>query len=204
MMNTETVFKRFRSTAERLGTEQSSSLNSNVADAPFLHVLEETANAYGIDAGDISYAAMLQLVQATAGQFADKGYGQGMRVGLLLENRPLFLQIWLALNSLGVSVVPINPDLRLAELEYLVEHSEMCLAMVLPERVGDVQSAIDSAGLTTPVISSLDELPEVRLSERSTQSINATESEINSRTECALLYTSGTTGKPKGCLLNNE
>ena len=51
------------------------------------------------------------------------GYGHGHRVGLLLENRPAFLFHWLALNALGVSVVPINAEMRSAELEYLVGHS---------------------------------------------------------------------------------
>ena len=45
--------------------------------------------------------------------------------GLLLLNRPEFLLHWLALNGLGVSIVPINPDWRAHELEYLVDHSEI-------------------------------------------------------------------------------
>jgi acyl-CoA synthetase (AMP-forming)/AMP-acid ligase II len=191
-MTDNTVYQRFEATTRRLASQS--------ANAPFLHVLQETADIYGIDAGDISYVTMLDRVQEAASRFAAQGYGPGLRVGLLLENRPLFLQIWLALNSLGVSVVPINPDLRTTELEYLIEHSEMCLAIVLPDRAADIRTAIDNAGLDTPVINSIDDLLAV-----GTGTSGKDQPMVLTRhTECALLYTSGTTGKPKGCILSNE
>ncbi len=184
-MTAETVFIRFRETAERRQA------------APFLHVLDETASIYGIPAGDISYAEMAARVADWANRFAKAGYGAGHRVGLLLQNRPVFLEIWLALNSLGASVVPINPDLRLAELEYLAGHSEMVLAIVLPDRVKEMRQAVLNANLNLPVIAPGDALPEAVLpAEGSATS--------DSHSECALLYTSGTTGQPKGCILSNQ
>ena len=59
----------------------------------------------------------------------------------LLENRPAFFLHWFALNALGVSVVPINPDLRAAELEYLTGHSEIALAVALPGRHAELLAA---------------------------------------------------------------
>ena len=184
-MNPETVYLRFIETTKRR------------REMPFLHVLQETADIYGINAGDISYADMASRVNTRAAQFKAAGYGAGHRVGLLLENRPVFIEIWLALNSLGVSVVPINPDLRVAELEYLTAHSAMCLAIVLPERIKDLQLALANAGLSFPLVSSENELP------AAAQAIES-ENTLDSQTECALLYTSGTTGQPKGCILSNE
>lgn len=187
-MSTDTVYRRFEATAQRLGD-----------GAAFLHVLNETAAVYGIDAGDITYAQMLQRVRARAQAFAGSGYAAGLRVGLLLENRPVFLELWLALNSLGVSVVPINPDLRVPEIAYLLQHSEMCLAIVVPERRADVEQAAREVSLQIPVITPSDAIP------RSTHDhASLTASAVGSATECALLYTSGTTGKAKGCMLSNE
>ena len=58
-----------------------------------------------------------------------------MRVALLLENRPDYFLFWLALNRLRASVVPINPDLRASELEYLIGHAEPALIITIPGRI---------------------------------------------------------------------
>lgn len=184
-MTASTVFDRFTETANRRGA------------APFLHVLEETAGIYGVPAGDISYAEMAARVADWQGRFAAAGYGRGHRVGLLLQNRPVFLEIWLALNGLGASVVPINPDLRLAELEYLIEHSEMELATVLPDRIEEVSLAIANTGRPASVINPGGDIPAAK-------TVQTEEHLAGTQAECALLYTSGTTGRPKGCILTNE
>lgn len=67
-------------------------------------------------AGETAYAAAQSEIVRLRGAYAAAGYGHGHRVGLLLENRPAFFRHWFALNGLGVSVVPINADLRAAEL----------------------------------------------------------------------------------------
>ncbi len=133
-----TVYARFRETALRRG------------EAGFFNVLPETAGIYGIAAGEISYRAMLDRVEHWRSAFASRGYGEGHRVGLLLQNRPVFVELWFALNALGVSVVPINPDLRMSELEYIIAHSEMNAAFVLAERRDEVETGGASGGPADP------------------------------------------------------
>ncbi len=133
MANT-TVYQAFRDTAERWG------------DKPFVCTLPETAEIYGIPAGELSYGQALERIDALRADYAAAGYGHGHRVGILLENRPVFFLHWFALNSLGVSIVPINPDLRAAELEYLIGHSEMIMAIALPNRHQDLVEAAQRAG----------------------------------------------------------
>nr|WP_283817944.1 AMP-binding protein [Bradyrhizobium jicamae] len=165
-------------------------------EGPFLNVLPETADIYGIAAGEISYRAMLGRVDRRRDEFASRGYGLGHRVGLLLQNRPAFIELWFALNALGVSVVPINPDLRLSELEYIIAHSEMSAAFVLADRRAEVETAARQAGRRIPVVTEADAAPAPfgRVKPAS---------DGDAATECALLYTSGTTGQPKGCVLTN-
>src|SRR5439155_23802031 len=100
---------------------------ASAAAAPgddFVFVDAVTAQSYGIAAGAIRWGDAAAEVERLRAAYAAAGYGHGHRVGLLLENRPAFLLHWFALNGLGVSVVPIHAELRAAELEYLIGHSE--------------------------------------------------------------------------------
>jgi acyl-CoA synthetase (AMP-forming)/AMP-acid ligase II len=167
-------------------------------DHDFLCVLPETARYYGIEARTYSYSQAAREVAGLADLYRRAGLGHGHRVGLMLENRPALFLHWLALNCVGASVVPINSDWRGAELEYVVDHSEMAAAVVPAAREPDMRSAALRAGRDVAVVSpSLRDLPPVSAAPKA----NSTPHELS---ECALLYTSGTTGRPKGCVLTNE
>ncbi|PLC49001.1 ATP-dependent acyl-CoA ligase [Pollutimonas subterranea] len=165
---------------------------------PFLCVTPETAHAYGIAAGEISYRDAQASIDALKATFGAAGYGHGHRVGVLLENRPAFILHWFALNALGVSVVPINIDMRATELEYLIDHSDIVLAIALPERHALLQAAAQAAGRSLLLMEANQPPP------AAPGDAPFSTSRIDMSTECALLYTSGTTGRPKGCILPNE
>jgi acyl-CoA synthetase (AMP-forming)/AMP-acid ligase II len=164
----------------------------------FLCIESQTAEHYGIQARSYSYGQVATEVELLKGVYAAAGLGHGHRVGLMLENRPTAFFHWLALNALGVSVVPINPEWRTAELEYLLGHSEACVAVVPPARLDELISAARSAQrvvrVTGPDLSGLTDVPFPPPYRESAPDVE---------TECALLYTSGTTGRPKGCVLSN-
>ncbi|MFZ3120833.1 MAG: AMP-binding protein, partial [Variovorax sp.] len=107
--------------------------------ADFLFTEAVTAAAYGIAPGPIAWGAAAAEVERLRAAYVAAGYGHGHRVALLLENRPAFLFHWFALNALGASVVPVNADMRSAELSYLIGHSEVVLAVTLPERATDLR-----------------------------------------------------------------
>lgn len=166
-------------------------------DRPFLAVLQETATVYDIEPGEISYGALCGRVDDLRDAYAAQGYGHGHRVGILVENRPAFFLHWFALNALGVSLVPINPDLRSAELEYLIAHSELVAVVAIEPRQADLRKAAGAVGRDIALFGP-DDAP-VAIS------APAVKAGLPDRdTECALLYTSGTTGRPKGCVLPNE
>lgn len=181
----ETVFSRFAATAARY------------PDKPFLNVLPETAAIYSIASGEITYAAMYEAAALRRSALAAANVGKGTRIGLLLENRPVFLEIFLAANSLGASIVPINPDLRAAELEYLVSHSEMALAFTTPERRAEVSAAATAGENPIHCVTPDEPVPALTLA-------SAANAVLGPASEAALMYTSGTTGSPKGCVLSNE
>ena len=164
--------------------------------ADFLCVEATTAQTYGIEEGAIGWGDAAATVEALRAAYAQAGYGHGHRVGLLLENRPAFLFHWVALNALGVSVVPINAQMRAAELEYLIAHSEIGLAVCLPQRAEDLRAAAQRAGVGFQAVA-LDEVVEFAPPPAAAPAPFAARA-IDAQTECALLYTSGTSGRPKG------
>ena len=168
-------------------------------DRSMLNVLPTTAEIYGINAGEIVYSQAFERVEIWSDAFAAAGYGHGMRVAILLENRPDFFLIWLALNRLGASLVPINPDLQAAELEYLIGHAEPALIITVPARQDELQSAANAAGIEARAITLAENLPAPR-----TRACVASQVDSDYDRETAVLYTSGTTGKPKGCVLANS
>jgi len=183
---TSTVYQAFSATTQQW------------PDNPFLHIVPETAGIYGIASGELRYRYALDAIDALKLAYEKAGYGHGHRVGLLLENRPSFFLHWFALNALGVSVVPINADLRAAELQYLIGHSEIVLAVALPSHHEALRAAAEAAGRTVGIIADGDAPPPPAFEPPHA----GREPDID--TECGLLYTSGTTGRPKGCILPNE
>ena len=145
-----TVFAAFEKTAHAHGAK------------PFLQLPHEKL--------ELTYAQAHERIGAIAAVYERRGYRHGHRVGLKLPNCADFLLHFLALNSLGIAIVPVNPEYQRAELDYVIAHSEAALVV------------------DAPAVANFDPPPA-----RSPGDAD----------ECALLYTSGTTGKPKGCLLSN-
>jgi acyl-CoA synthetase (AMP-forming)/AMP-acid ligase II len=169
-------------------------------DADFICVPRRTDRAWSPAGKILSYVQAAYAADLLRDRYATAGYGQGHRVALLLENRPAFLLHFLALNALGVSIVPINPDYRPDEIRYLLEHSEASLIAAIPERVTDLTALAQSLRTPVAVLNGLSlpasiPPPALRTPAGMPPGLEA---------ECALLYTSGTTGRPKGCILSNH
>ena len=139
---------------------------------------EQTAGAHGdklflkvpSEKLELTYAQAHERVARIARIYAMRGYGRGHRVALQLPNCADFLLHFLALNSLRIAAVPVNPDYQRAELDYVIAHSEAALVVD-----STAVARFDPPAAPPP----------------------------GNADECALLYTSGTTGKPKGCVLSN-
>ncbi len=166
---------------------------------PFLIVPARADRDWSPDGIEVSYGAALAEVERLRASYAAAGYGHGHRVAILLENRPEFLLHYLALNGLGCGIVPINPDYRHDEIAYVVEHSDAELAVVLPHRVADVAKAASQRARPLPVVDA-HAMP-AELPRPSGPAPRPGPPGLE--TECSLLYTSGTTGRPKGCLHSN-
>ncbi|MFQ5704815.1 MAG: class I adenylate-forming enzyme family protein [Gemmatimonadales bacterium] len=164
----------------------------------------------------LTYEQVDTAASALAASMSGLGVEAGDRVAVDLPNEPEWVITLLAAAKLGAVVVPLNPSLGYRELSYQLRHAEVCLA-VASETVGDVEYL----ELFDDLISELPDLQYLILvaeedfwyddrvfqfsgmvARRKKQVVGPTD--LDERTPLAILYTSGTTGKPKGVVLSHE
>lgn len=168
-------------------------------DRPAYGAPPQPGRAYHPDGIEYTYAQTAAAVEALRRKYAAAGYGPGHRIALLLEQRPEFFFHYYALNALGCSIVPINPEYQRDETLYQLQHSQACLAVIIASRVRDVVAVARELEHELPVVT-FENLPDAFPEARRA----ASQVTPGPSTEAALLYTSGTTGRPKGCVLTNE
>lgn len=178
--------------------EAFSNSRQRFSEATFIHIPLEASERYSDRAIDLSYDQAGIQIEQLQQRYGEQGFGRGHRVALMLRNRAEFFLHWIALNGLGVSLVPINDEMSLAEQGYIIAHSEACLLVHLPELTSRVQQ------LQATLSSKLMLLASDQMSQLAIAPAVSADKKSSAQTECALLYTSGSTGKPKGCILSNE
>jgi len=163
------------------------------AQRPFLRAPAIATQAYAERSIEYSYAEAKRAVDVLAGAWAAAGVGAGDRVAAACDSRlDVYLHL-LALNALGASLVPLNMAGSDEETLYVIEHSDAKLVTGADEHRKRLARLASRLGGVRAVIA--DEL-------RGGAAITTTAGDLS--TEAAMLYTSGTTGKPKGCMLSNE
>ncbi|MEZ5656638.1 MAG: AMP-binding protein [Sphingobium sp.] len=142
------------------------------------------------------FATVAAMAQRGATWLSQQGIGKGDHVMIAVSNRPLFLYYWFSTLALGAVAVPVSHDAFGDGLRYMVDQSD-CL-IVLTEASEQERLAQVGGQIGVPVRGFLDEAAfEAAVKDLSPAPVVAAQAE----TVTAILYTSGTTGLPKGVVI---
>src|SRR6266699_4056008 len=145
---------------------------------------------------EISYAAFNERIRIVGGWLASRGLGPDDVVAVLMKNSPAFLDIAFAASHIGAVFLPINFRLASDEVAYIVENSGARL-LIADEELGSNAAGpapivpVDEAAQSNATCLAPDAKPAA--------AVRRLPSDL-----MRLMYTSGTTDRPKGVMLTYE
>jgi long-chain acyl-CoA synthetase len=156
--------------------------------------------AVKLDDHTLNYSDLHTGAAAVAGMLIGRGISPGDRVGLVLPNVPAFPIVFYGALMAGATVVPMNPLLKSREVEYYIQDSGMSLIFGWDGGGDAVAEAAKAKGIDAVVVGaggpSAEQLADAQpVSEPVERSDDDT---------AVILYTSGTTGQPKGAELTHK
>ncbi|MCK4528048.1 AMP-binding protein [candidate division WOR-3 bacterium] len=135
-----------------------------------------------------SYEDLLDLIIKRASELKSKHIEKGDRIAIYGPNSPEWIVTYLAIQWIGAICVPIDNRLSLREVHYLIKDSG---SKILFSSIDGVREVID---ITAPI----------DIGERVSEGQILERAEISLDDTAAILYTSGTTGAPKGVVLTHK
>ena len=155
-----------------------------------------------------SYREIRDGVLRTAAMFREMGVGHGDRVCLFMPNAIEYLYCWFGLSELGAISVPINTAYRRDETAYILNNAE-AVALVTDPSLADVAGAAAdlASGIRHRILRGDESAPEGWTSFR--DAFDAAEPltdrpDVSPDDVSMLVYTSGTTGNPKGVMVTHR
>ena len=157
-----------------------------------------------LDAGTrLTYTQLNDRAKQLAGYLQTKGIKKGDRVALLMRNRTEFFEAQFACSKIGAICLPLNWRLTVNELKYILEDS--CPTALIYDYV-----FADNASTLIKSLSISENLELAEPMEKSSYETALGKKHAHTQVDtthedvCMIMYTSGTTGHPKGAMITHE
>jgi long-chain acyl-CoA synthetase len=153
-----------------------------------------------------TYADLHELATRAAGFFVSQGIKSGDRVMLVSHNAPEWGMTYFGVLKAGASCIPVDPDSSLEEIVNFAGAGDAA-AIVISEKLNDehseLRARLNEEGIAAKIwqFGEVFELPEQEVED---QRIALLPSRVPAQTVASLIFTSGTTGRPKGVMLSHR
>ncbi|WP_225830107.1 long-chain fatty acid--CoA ligase [Streptomyces sp. NK08204] len=144
----------------------------------------------------VTYAQLDTVASRVAGMLRAEGLTAGERVGVMLPNVPAFVALYYGILRAGGVVVPMNPLLKAREIEHCLADSGASRLFV---HEGAEQEAARGASATGASVTPVDPAL-TQVDEHTPAGVQTPRGDDDL---AVILYTSGTTGRPKGAALTH-
>jgi long-chain acyl-CoA synthetase len=167
--------------------------------------LTDTARVHGgrvavrVDNAAMTYRALDEASARVAGVLRERGLSPGDRVGIMMPNVAEVPVVYYGILRAGGVVVPMNPLLKEREVAYYLGDSGAGLLFAWHTFTGEARAGAGHAGADLVVVDEAD-FPDLLASAALVEEVTHRDSEDTA----VILYTSGTTGQPKGAQLTHD
>jgi long-chain acyl-CoA synthetase len=155
-----------------------------------------------VGTSSVTYGELWNQTRKYAGALRAEGVKQGDAIAVLIPNVIDFARVYYAILSLGGIVVPVHALLKGDEIEYVLHDSQATMLVCAAPLLGEGAKGAKQAGVPVLTVLAPDQIEGTKQLEKlaaDAEPIRTYEPQQPDAT-ATILYTSGTTGKPKGAM----